>query len=84
MSDNSEVRLNKYLADAGIAFDERAFTLDELKRAREAFITSATSFVKPILAIDGTPVADGRPGPVTTKLFEIFARHVKGAVRNAA
>jgi D-alanine transaminase len=72
------------MAEAGIAFDERAFTLDELKRAREAFITSATSFVKPILAIDGAPVADGRPGPVTTKLFEIFARHVKGAVRNAA
>lgn len=72
------------LKDAGIAFDERAFTLDEMKRAREAFITSATSFVKPILKIDGTPVGDGTPGPVTTKLFELFARHVKGGAKNAA
>ncbi|MDB5370711.1 MAG: D-amino acid aminotransferase [Roseomonas sp.] len=72
------------LAEAGIAFDERAFTLDEMKRAREAFITSATSFVKPILKIDGAPVGEGTPGPVTTKLFEIFARHVKGGAKNAA
>jgi D-alanine transaminase len=72
------------LKEAGIAYDEREFTLDELKAAKEAFITSATSFVKPILAIDGVKVGDGEPGPVTTKLFEIFARHVKGGVKNAA
>jgi D-alanine transaminase len=72
------------LRQEGIAFDERAFTLEEMKRAREAFITSATSFVKPILKIDGAPVGDGKPGPVTTRLFEIFARHVKGGARNAA
>ncbi len=72
------------LKDAGIAYDEREFTVEDMKRAKEAFITSATSFVKPILKIDGTPVGDGKPGPVTTKLFEIFARHVKGGVKNAA
>jgi D-alanine transaminase len=72
------------LQQEGIAFDERAFTLDEMKRAREAFITSATSFVKPILKIDGAPVGNGAPGPVTTRLFDIFARHVKGGARNAA
>jgi D-alanine transaminase len=72
------------LRDAGIAFEERAFSMAELRRAREAFITSATSFVKPITKIDGAPVGDGEVGSVVRKLFEIFARHVKGAMRNAA
>jgi len=72
------------LLEAGITFEERAFSMEELRRAREAFITSATSFVKPITKIDGAPVGDGQVGPVVRKLFEIFARHVKGAMRNAA
>jgi D-alanine transaminase len=72
------------LRDAGIPYDERGFTLEEARRAREAFITSATSFVKPITRLDGAPVGDGGVGPVTRRLFDIFARHVKGAPRNAA
>lgn len=68
----------------GIAFDERPFSVDELRRAREAFITSATSFVRPITQIDGQPVGDGKVGPVVRRLFETFARHVKGPPRNAA
>lgn len=72
------------LREAGLAFAETPFSLDDLSRAREAFLTSATSFVKPILRIDGTPLGDGRPGPVTRQLFDIFARHVKGATANAA
>ncbi|MCA3415551.1 MAG: D-amino-acid transaminase [Roseomonas sp.] len=72
------------LREAGIVFEERAFSMEELRHAREAFITSATSFVKPITKIDGAPVGDGQVGPVVRKLFEIFARHVKGAMRNAA
>lgn len=72
------------LAEAGIAFEERQFSLEEMRRAREAFLTSATSFVKPILKIDGQPVGDGKVGPVVRRLFDIFARHVKGGLRNAA
>ncbi|MBB5695880.1 D-amino-acid transaminase [Muricoccus pecuniae] len=67
----------------GMRAEERPATLDELAGAREAFITSAGSFVKPVLSIDGRPVADGQPGPVTRRLFEIFARHATGAPRNA-
>jgi D-alanine transaminase len=37
-----------------------------------------------VLAVDGKPVGDGKPGPVARHLFDIFARHVKGAPRNAA
>lgn len=72
------------LAEAGIAVEHRPFSLEEMRRAREAFLTSATSFVKPILRIDGTPVGDGAVGPVARRLFDIFARHVRGSLKNAA
>lgn len=72
------------LAAEGIAFEEKEFSLEEMRLAREAFITSATSFVKPIVKIDGAPVGDGEVGPVVRRLFEIFARHVKGGLKNAA
>jgi D-alanine transaminase len=66
-----------------IAFEERAFSEPEMRAAREAFITSATSFVKPILAIDGRHVGDGTVGPVTRMLFDLFSRHVQGGLHNA-
>lgn len=72
------------MAEAGVPFDERGFSVEEMRRAREAFITSATSFVKPIVRIDGAPVGDGKVGPVVRRLFDLFARHVKGPARNAA
>ena len=55
-----------------------------MREAPEAFITSATSFVKPVVAIDGKPVGDGKVGPVTRRLFAMFARHVQGGLPNAA
>ncbi len=72
------------LAAAGITLDERPFNLEDLGTAREAFLTSATSFVKPMLRIDGARVGDGTVGPVTRLLFDLFARHVQGDGRNAA
>jgi D-alanine transaminase len=71
------------LAEVGIAHEEGAFTLEEARRAQEAFLTSATSFVKPIIRLDGQPVGEGRVGPVTRRLFDLFARHVQGGRRNA-
>lgn len=70
--------------EEGIAFEESLFSEADMRTAREAFISSATSFVKPIVRIDGNPVADGAVGPITRRLFEMFARHVKGGLRNAA
>ena len=72
------------MRDDGIAFEERAFSEAEMRGAQEAFITSATSFIKPIVAIDGEKVGDGRVGPVTRKLFSLFARHVGAELANAA
>jgi D-alanine transaminase len=71
------------LADGGIPCDQRAFSLQELRAAREIFVTAATSFVKPITRLDGAPVGDGTPGPVAHQLFKIMAQHIAGQ-RNAA
>jgi D-alanine transaminase len=62
----------------GIDFAERRFSEPELHAARELFLTSATSFVRPIIAVDGKLVGDGTVGPLTRRLFDIFARHVTG------
>ena len=66
------------LRAAGIPWEEREYSLAEARSAREAFITSATSFVKPMVKLDGKPVGDGKVGPVTRQLFALFERHVKG------
>jgi D-alanine transaminase len=71
------------LGETGVPFDERAFSLHELRGAREIFITAATTFVKPITRLDGAPVGDGEPGPVARRLFALMAEHVTGR-RNAA
>jgi D-alanine transaminase len=75
--------LIELMRDDGVAFEERAFSEAEMRAAREAFITSATSFIKPIVGIDAAPVGDGKVGPVTRKLFSIFARHVGAELANA-
>lgn len=69
---------------AGFPYSLEEFHRDALLTAREVFLTSATSFVKPIVAVDGRPVADGKVGPVTRRLFDMFARHVQQSAGNAA
>ncbi len=66
------------MGEAAIESEERAVTEAELRSAREVFVTSATSFVKPITRLDGVPVGDGTVGPVTRRLFDLFAQHAKG------
>lgn len=53
---------------------ERPFTLAEARRAKEAFITSATSFVTPVVRIDGEVVGDGKPGVAARRLREEYIR----------
>jgi len=52
--------------------EERAFTIAEALAAKEAFITSASSFVQPVVSIDGKPIANGKPGPMASRLREIY------------
>ncbi|MEC5291315.1 D-amino-acid transaminase [Aurantimonas sp. C2-6-R+9] len=56
----------------GLRIEERSFTLEEAKRAKEAFITSASAFVLPVVEIDGVTLGDGAPGPVARRLREIY------------
>lgn len=63
------VRLAK---EHGIALEERAFTLEEAVAADEAFLSSATTLVMPVVSIDGKPVADGKPGRVTTLMRRLY------------
>ena len=60
--------------DAGIELEERMFTVEEAYGAAEAFMTSASMFVTPIVSIDGRAVGDRKPGPITKKLREIYIR----------
>ena len=55
-----------------IKIEERAFSLEEAKAAKEMFLTSATSCAMPIVELDGCKIADGKPGSVATKLVELY------------
>jgi D-alanine transaminase len=63
----------------GLEFEERAFTVQEAKDAREAFITAASQIVMPVVRIDGRSVGNGRPGPVALALRRTFHRHAEWA-----
>ncbi len=58
----------------GVKFEERAFTVEEAYAAREAFVTSASQVVTPVVRIDGRPVGNGAPGLIATALRREFHR----------
>jgi D-alanine transaminase len=58
--------------ERGLSVEERLFTVDEAHRAAEAFLTSASSFVMPVCAIDGRTIGTGKPGPLTRRLRQIY------------
>ena len=61
----------------GLTVEERGFTLAEAYAAREAFETSATQIVMPVVSIDGHSIGDGKPGPVATALRREFHRYAE-------
>jgi D-alanine transaminase len=60
------------LGREGLQLEERAFNLNEAATAREAFMTAATTLVMPVVRIDGKPIGDGKPGPLTLTLRRKF------------
>ena len=62
----------RFAQEAQMEVEERSFTIDEAKAADEAFFTSASAFVMPVVEIDGVTLGDGTPGPVAKRLREIY------------
>jgi D-alanine transaminase len=65
------------LSEQGLKLEERAFTVEEAHGAREAFLTSASQIVTPVVQIDGRPVGNGAPGLIATALRRNFHRHTE-------
>lgn len=62
----------RFAREAQMQVEERSFTIEEAQSADEAFVTSASAFVMPVVRIDGAPVGQGGVGPVATRLREIY------------
>ena len=62
----------RFAKEAQMEVVERSFTIEEAQNADEAFFTSASAFVMPVVEIDGAQLGDGTPGPVMTRLREIY------------
>lgn len=63
--------------EKGVGLEERLFTLEEAYNADEAFITSASSYVCPVIAIDGRKIGGGEPGPVVRRLRDIYLNNAR-------
>jgi len=74
----TRLALLKIAAEMQIEVDERPFSLQEAKDADEAFLTSSTAFLIPIVEIDGTRIGQGRPGPVSERLLGGYSTHLWG------
>jgi D-alanine transaminase len=65
--------------EAQMEVEERNFTVEEARHADEAFTTSASAFVMPVVEIDGTSLGDGKPGRVAKRLREIYIDEMRKA-----
>jgi D-alanine transaminase len=62
----------RFAQEAQMEVVERPYTIEEAQAADEAFVTSASTFVMPVVEIDGAAVGDGQVGPVAKRLREIY------------
>jgi len=71
----------RFAKEAQMVVEERSFSIEEAQGADEAFVTSASTFVMPVVEIDGAAVGGGKPGPVAARLREIYLEEsLKAAV----
>ena len=73
----------KMACAAGYKVEERPFTLDETKTAKEVFLTGTTTFVMPVVTIDDRPVANGAPGTVALDLRQRYRAYLDGLTEAA-
>ncbi|MBM6596265.1 D-amino-acid transaminase [Microvirga pudoricolor] len=69
----------RFVEETGTGIEERLFTLEEAYDAAEAFLTSASNFVLPIVTIDGRSIGDGRPGARTRRLRELYIQAARAS-----
>ncbi len=69
----------RFAREAQMKVEERSFTIDEAKQADEAFITSASTFVMPVVEIDGAQIGAGVPRSVAARLREIYLEESRKA-----
>ena len=74
----TRLALLEIIREEGYGLEERPFTLEEARGAREAFLTSSTSFLLPVTAIDGAPVGNGHPGILFGKLLTRYLEYMAG------
>ena len=73
----TRTKLLEIIAEEGLELDERPFTVDEAKKARELFVTAASTFVMPLVSLDGVKIGDGKPGPVATRLRALYVQQAE-------
>ncbi len=69
----------RYAREAQMSVEERAFTVEEAKAADEAFCTAASAFVTAVVEIDGATIGSGAPGPVASRLRELYIEESRKA-----
>jgi D-alanine transaminase len=69
----------RFAVEAQMEVEERPFTIAEAQKADEAFITSASAFVMPIVEVDGAAIGTGKPGHIVARLREIYLDEMRKA-----
>ena len=69
--------IKQLCAEKGVKLEERLFTVEEALAADEAFLSSATTLVMPIIEIDGQQIGGGQPGPVARQMREYYIAAIK-------
>jgi len=73
----TRARVMELARNNNIRIEERVFSREEAVGAAEAFVTSTTAAVMPVVAIDGERIGDGEPGPVTTRLWTLYREYLE-------
>ncbi|MCS0671147.1 D-amino-acid transaminase [Cytobacillus firmus] len=70
-------KINEICSENGVALEEAAFTKDDLLEADEVFMSSTSAEITPITEIEGKPIGNGSPGPITNKLQNLFEEAIE-------
>lgn len=80
----TRLALMKLAESNGLTIEERAFSAEELRHAREVFLTSSSGMALPVVKVDDRVIGNGRPGSVTAGVVDMFERYVAGSDTDAA